>query len=179
MKTFFKIFLLTTSVIALTSCGKLKKTSAFDKSITDSTATTRVEETTITTRAVDTVATIKADTSTAVIPLPPDTTTVKVIDTDTHAVTIQVDSAKKTIKIVAVSKKKEIPITINETTTTHRKEKSKVDVSKKEVSKEAVKKRTMFPWWFVWLLLVLVAVYYAGRWFLKRYTYTITKKPPN
>ncbi len=179
MKTFFKIFLLAASVIALTSCGKLKKTSAFEKSVTDSTATTRVEETTTTVRTVDILITIHPDTSSAVVPLPPDTTATTVIDNDTHTVSIQVDSVKKTVKVVAVSKKKQVPVKINETTTTHRKEKTKVDVSKKEVSKEAEKKRTTFPWWFIWLLLILAAVYYAGRWFLKRYTYTITKKPPN
>lgn len=174
-----RFLILLIAIIALTSCGKLKKTSSIDKSLIDSTATTTIEETSIVTRAVDTIVSVQPDTSNVIAPIPLDTTTTKIIDNENHLVTIKVDKKNNKINVVAITKKKDVPIVIKETTTTHRKEKSKVEVKKKEIKKHSEKKRTTFPWWFIWLVLFFICLYYVGRWFVNKYTYTITKKPPN
>lgn len=162
-------YILPILLIALSSCGKLKRTA----STSDTTVKSEKEGTfsteTVTTETADTLITLAPDTSTWSIPAWMFTdSSVLIIETPRQLIEFEYIPLTKNVNVKAVVKPQEVPIKIDRTqvlridSTYHEKVKVNVETSDKETKKT----QSLIPWW-MWIVVVILAALWVWWKFLR------------
>jgi hypothetical protein len=151
--------------LALASCGSLKRSTSNERLEVATVESTSTAETIVTTAVVDTIVTLPPDTMTSARPLQEliDNSTL-VFESDAQKVELMYDPVSKTVRTRATVKGREIPIKKEVVTVATREidSKAKVQVKQEQKQVEVNKTRSLIPWW-VWLVLIFVAMVVLGQ----------------
>ena len=162
-------YILPIILIALSSCGKLKRTaSTSDTEIkAEKEGTFNMES--IATETADTLITLAPDTSTWSIPAWMFTdSSVLIIETPRQVIEFEYSPATRNVNVKAVVKSQVVPIKIDRTqvlridSTYH----ERVKVNVETTDKETKKTQSLIPWW-MWIVAVILAALWVGWKFLR------------
>lgn len=164
MRSLYPILLL----LLLSSCGRLKKTTASDETLLKAEKEGTFSTESVTEERIDTLITIAPDTSTWEIPAFMFTdSSVLVIETPRQRIEFEYQPETKSVKVRAAVKEMIMPVKI-ERKVIHRADssyKDRVKVKEKSYRQDVKKTAPLIPWW-LWLIPILI----GGGWILNRLT---------
>jgi hypothetical protein len=152
--------------IGLSSCGRTNRALTATETYSKDVSQTETTESITTTEKVDTLVTLDMETSEATFELHELVDSSRlVIDTPEQSVSVVYDPITQTVRTKAVVKERQVPITIDRTTTVERNvyERQK-SIQKDERREESVVKSSpLIPSWLIALIIVLVFAFVAWR----------------
>ncbi|MFO0359255.1 MAG: lipoprotein [Flavobacteriales bacterium] len=166
MKTIFRLIAVALIATSLASCGRTNKSLTATETYSKDVSQTETTESITTTEKVDTLVTLDMETSEATFELHELVDSSRlVIDTPEQSVAVVYDPITQTVRTKAVVKERQVPVTIDRTTTVERAiyERQKSIQKDEQREEQVLKTSPLIPSWLIALIIVLVFAFVAWR----------------